>query len=435
MAINIRRNVPRRHADKFVGRADEQNIFLAECTNLLKGNDSHCINFYGAGGVGKTALINQLMKSLDRLKSFKSEYKDVYILYHDFANEIKMRTILRQWKGELEKFGCEFPYFETSDFYLFLKEGVNNIDKPLMKSWLNRAKDNLEKLTGFSNSAVPGAVAFTTIADISVEALGVIPGINSVNSLVNLLNQYIAANKTNEQLRKNKSLLDELERRAGLRNPHELEEYLPTLFAQDIFDWAGGDKKFVVFLDSCELIDSKKLGADNLPLDWWLASEDGLISQMPATLWVVASRNKLTWTNDIEQRHLNLLTESEAAELLKRLSVEENLRGEIIKLAAGYPLFLVELARRKSQPKEQLDKIFAEIREEILERTLRDLSSTEKTLLQNLSQLNSWTDAEARRAIPNFNPHGYRKLKELSFVQSDGAGKFFLEPALQKILS
>ena len=88
MAINIRRNVPRRHADKFVGRADEQNIFLAECTNLLKGNDSHCINFYGAGGVGKTALINQLMKSLDRLKSFKSEYKDVYILYHDFANGI-----------------------------------------------------------------------------------------------------------------------------------------------------------------------------------------------------------------------------------------------------------------------------------------------------------------------------------------------------------
>ena len=431
MAINIRRNVPRRHADKFVGRADEQNLFLADCADLLKGNDSYCINFYGAGGVGKTALINQLMKSLDRLKSFKSEYKDVYILYHDFANGINMREILRQWKGELEKFGCEFPYFETSDFYLFLKEGVKDIDKPLMKSWLNRAKDNLEKLTGFSNSTVPVVVAFTTIADISVEALGVIPGINSVNALVKLLNQYLAANKTNEQLGKNKNLLDELERRAGLRNPHELEEYLPTLFAQDIFDWAGGDKKFVVFLDGCELIGGNKLGADNLPLDWWLAGEYGLISQMPATLWVAASRNKLTWADGIEQRHLNLLPESEAEELLKRLSVEENLRGEIIKLAAGYPLFLVELARRRSQLN---DETISEIREEILERILRDLSPTEKTLLQNFSRLNSWTDAEAR-AIPNFNPHGYRKLKELSFVQSDDAGKFFLEPALQKILS
>ena len=342
--------------------------------------------------------------------------------------------ILRQWKGELEKFGCEFPYFETSDFYLFLKEGVNNIDKPLMKSWLNRAKDNLEKLTGFSNSTVPVVVAFTTIADISVEALGVIPGINSVNALVKLLNQYLAANKTNAQLGKNKNLLDELERRAGLRNPHELEEYLPTLFAQDIFDWAGGDKKLVIFLDSCELIGGKKMGADNLPLDWWLAGEYGLISQMPATLWVAASRNKLTWADGIEQRHLNLLPESEAEELLKRLSVEENLRGEIIKLAAGYPLFLVELARQKPQSKEQLEEIFAELREEILVRTLRDLSPTEKTLLQNLSRLISWTDAEAR-AIPNFNPHGYRKLKGLSFVQSDGAGKFFLEPVLQKILS
>ena len=126
-----------------------------------------------------------------------------------------------------------------------------------------------------------------------------------------------------------------------------------------------------------------------------------------------------------------MLTESEADELLKRLSVEETLRGEIIKLAAGYPLFLVELARRRSQLN---DETISEIREEILERILRDLSPTEKTLLQNFSRLNSWTDAEAR-AIPNFNPHGYRKLKELSFVQSDDAGKFFLEPALQKILS
>lgn len=287
MAINIRRNVPRRHTDKFVGRTDEQNLFLADCADLLKGNDSYCINFYGAGGVGKTALLNQLMKSLDRLKSFKSEYKDVYILYHDFANGINMRMILRQWKGELEKFGCE-------------------------------------------------------------------------------------------------------------------------------------------------LIDFKNLGGDNLCPNWWLAGEDGLILQMPATLWVTAGRNKLTWAEGIEQRHLNLLTESETAELLKRLSVEENLRGEIIKLAAGYPLFLIELARRKTQLD---DEIISQVREEILERILRDLSPTEKTLLQNLSRLISWTDAEARRAIPNFNPEGYRKLKGLSFVQSDGAGKFFLEPALQKILS
>ena len=223
-----------------------------------------------------------------------------------------------------------------------------------MKSWLNRTKDNLEKLTGFSNTAVPAVVAFTTIADISVEAPGVIPGINSVNALIKLLNQCLAANKTNEQLRKNKNLLDELERRAGLRNPHELEEYLPTLFAQDIFDWAGGDKKLVIFLDGCELV--KKLGADNLPLDWWLAGEYGLISQMPATLWAAASRNKLTWADGIEQRHLNLLPESEAEELLKRLSVEESLRGEMIKLAAGYPLFLVELAGQSRNPKRSSKK-------------------------------------------------------------------------------
>gem|GEM_PF-6979970 len=137
--------------------------------------------------------------------------------------------------------------------------------------------------TNFSDAVVPGAVAVTTIAEITIDALGIIPGVKTVNELAKAFNNYLAANKTKAQLDKNKSLLEELERRAGLRNLDALKNYLPTLFAQDIFDWAGGDKKFVVFLDSCEVLTGgKKLAANNLPRDWWLIGESGLILQMPA---------------------------------------------------------------------------------------------------------------------------------------------------------
>ena len=428
MSIGNRTFHARKRENIFVGRDAEQDLFRAQCQKLLTAGGISVLNYYGIGGIGKTALLNRNMREL----SGRAQYKNFIVLYHDFANGTDLCDILQMWKGELEKFGCEFPYFELGNFYLFLKEGNTDIDKPKMKSWfekntwLNRAKNSLNMTTNFFDAVVPGAIAVTTIAEITIDALGIIPGVKTFNELAKALNNYLAANKTKAQLDKNKNLLEELESRAKLRNLDELKNYLPTLFDQDIFDWAGGEKKFVVFLDSCEVLTGgKKLAANNLPRDWWLIGEDGLILQMPATLWVAASRNKLSWSGaEIISQRLDSLTDDDTRALLEKSKVEESLREKILEAAKGYPIFLVELIKKK---------VIAEVREKIIERILRDLNATERTTLQRLNELKIWT-AEIIRA-EKFNPHTYRKLKELSFIQPAEENFFTLDPTLQKILS
>ncbi len=427
MAIGDRTFHARKREDIFIGRNAEQDLFRAQCQKLLTAGGISILNYYGIGGIGKTALLNRNMREL----SGRAQYKNFIVLYHDFANGTDLCEILQMWKSELEKFGCEFPYFELGNFYLFLKEGNTAIDKPKMKSWfekntwLNRAKNSLNMTTNFFDAVVPGAIAVTTIAEITIDALGIIPGVKTVNELAKALNNYLAANKTKAQLDKNKNLLEELESRAKLRNLDELKNYLPTLFAQDIFDWAGGERKFAVFLDSCEvLIGGKKLAANNLRRDWWFIGEDGLILQMPDTLWVAASRNKLSWSGaEIISRRLDSLTDDDTRTLLEKSKVEESLREKILEAENGYPLFIVELAKKK---------VIAEVQEKIIERLLRDLNATERTTLQRLNELKIWTDEIVR--AEKFNPHTYRKLKELSFIQSAEENFFTLDPTLQKIL-
>lgn len=428
MAIGNRTFHAVRRKDIFVGRDAEQNLFRAQCQKLLTTGGGGVLNYYGIGGIGKTALLNRIMRELDG----RAQYKKIVVLYHDFANGTDLRDILQAWKGVLENLGCEFPYFDLGNFYLLLREGNTDPDKPKIKSrleknpWLNRAKDALNKTANLSDVVVPAAVAVTTIAEVTVDALGIIPGVKTVSEIAKALNNYIAVNDTQAQLNKNKSLYDELNRRAELRNTDALKNYLPTLFAQDIFDWAGGNKKFVVVLDSCEVLTGeKKLNANNLPCDWWLIGEGGLIRQMPATLWLTASRNKLPWSGaEIISQRLNSLIEDDARTLLEKAAVEESLREKFLAAAKGYPLFLVELSKKK---------VIDDVRAEITERILRNLSAVERTMLQRLCALGKWTDEIVR--AEKFNPHTYRRFKQLAFVKPAEENFFTLDPTLQKILS
>lgn len=444
MAIGTRIFHARNHENNFVGREDEQNLFRIQCQNLLTQNKICLINYYGVGGIGKTALLKKLMRELDDWKKVSAQYKKICVLYHDFANGIDMREILQMWKSVLEKFGCEFPYFDLGNFYLFVKEGNTNVTAPAMKSWIekstlfNRAKNSLNKVTNFSNAAIPGANAVATIAEVTSDALGIIPGIATINAIGKIFNDYLVAKKTKEQLERNAEIKNELERRNKLRNPDELKNYLPTLFAQDIYDWSNEDKKFVIFLDSCEILTGgKKLADNNLPHDWWICGNKnsyGLISMLNDTLWVTVGRNKLSWSNaEIISRHIGTLNYADSRKFLESTKVNKIFYDKIIKISDGYPIFLKGLAEYNSDlNKVPLEKLAAEIREEIIKRINRDLNANEKTMLEKLCALEKWTDEVVKEE--HFNPHTYRKLKEMSFIQSADENFFILEPTLQKIL-
>ena len=127
-----------------------------------------------------------------------------------------------------------------------------------------------------------------------------------------------------------------------------LYEYLPTLFAVDVSDWMQETgNKLVVFLDNYESLvgATNVLTPEQLKRDLWLRSQNGLIYMIPNTLWTIAGRNQLHWSgelaDELEQHLIKALSPEDSNLFLKRAGiVDENLRGKLIELTGGYPIFL-----------------------------------------------------------------------------------------------
>ena len=127
-----------------------------------------------------------------------------------------------------------------------------------------------------------------------------------------------------------------------------LYEYLPTLFAVDVSDWMQETgNKLVVFLDNYESLvgATNVLTPEQLKRDLWLRSQNGLIYMIPNTLWTIAGRNQLHWSgelaDELEQHLIKALSPEDSNLFLKKAGiVDENLRGKLIELTGGYPIFL-----------------------------------------------------------------------------------------------
>ena len=289
MAVKLRTVVQNKSAEKnFVGRHDLRKAFWQRYDKMVKKGTT-IISFYGAGGIGKSTLLTCLVNEIDQRKiKYVNVFKNVHVLYHDFVNGTDKRQILNQWKSELQKVGCEFPYFETGDFYLSLKQGAKNIDRPQMKSWIEKnkwmseIKNKLDTAGHLYDSAIPGVNAIAAVMDITSDAINIFPGVKSVTSLIGFVDNMLSNRAMDKKLDENVDLREQLNEKAAAHNPDELAEFLPILFARDVADWAGNDKKFIIFLDTYELLtnagSNNKLSSNNLYRDSWIRNDpDGLI--------------------------------------------------------------------------------------------------------------------------------------------------------------
>ncbi len=439
----------------FVGRKEFRDNFWRQYNKIQAGSPI-VLNYYGAGGIGKSSLINQLVREIDeRKKLYASIFGDVYVLRHDFVNGTDVRVLLNRWKNELAEFGCEFPFFETGDFFLSLKLGARNIDKPTMRSqienneFMKKIKDGLEK------GAIVIDAGLDDLNDFSfedtpelLEALSVLPGIKTVNALVGLINRTLARNRTEKHLQTNVEVNAELNRRAAMRNPLELDNFLPVLFAQDIRDWSG-NRKFIIFLDTFEqLVDEgsggTRMSAKNSYADDWLFNPtDGLVSLIPNGLWLIAGRDKIN-RPAVEHFLIEGFSDEDANTFLIDAGVEDPAyRDEIIRLTDGYPLFLEECAKflRKADDKPPIEVLDKNCRKNVINRLTKNIfeDGTMLSMIQGLCVLGKWTNKSARKLLPNFNANTYKRVKNLPFIRrrrdENGNEAFrFDEPVRQLML-
>ena len=403
---------------------------------------STLIIFYGAGGVGKTALLKKIeyeIKHLDELTRKKCHY-----ITYDFSLGTDLREVLKTLKIQLSDYGCEFPFFDIGDYYYSLKIG-QDISPPKAKSmmenipWVRKIKNSViavEKTMGTASPFLNVARKFFETTDQILETIPITKMVSTCFSVADIiLMEYMKRTKPSDE--DHKQMRNQLNAISQEKNPFALYEFLPALFAMDVADWITATKNnLVVILDNYEsLIGATSFAtAEQSKRDIWLRE---LISIIPNTLWTIAGRNRLNWNDELadelEQHLITALSADYSDKFFQHVGVvDKNLRDELVKLTGGYPVFLDLCADVYCEYKRQHNdepKIaeFGQKREEVIGRILRYLNAagddTAKDMLEFLCILGVWTDELAVDiggvALKNFSRNTYKRVKNFSFIGAE----------------
>ena len=443
MAIKIRRPAFYKISavKEFTDRTEPRKAFWNRYAKMVS-EGSTVITFYGAGGVGKSALLKKLEEEIKRRDELTgNECK--YVKY-DLSISTDLREILKTFKFQLSAYGCEFPLFDVGNYYYSLKIG-QDVTPLKAKSMLEKIpgigefKKNLskvdDKLTKV-NPVLKTAKMFFEVTDEVLQAIPVTKAITTCFSIADkFLIDYMELTKVLDD--DHMAIRNQLNACRQEKNSMMLYEFLPTLFAQDVTDWmTATGNKLVVILDNYESL----TGATSLATseqskrDSWLRE---LIFMIPDTLWTIAGRNKLRWdgalADETEQHLIRALSPEDSSWFLERAGIaDENLRAGLVKLTEGYPIFLdlcVDVYneyKRQHNVEPTIDE-FSRKREEVVGRIFRYLDAAgddvAKDMLEFLCVLNVWTDKLAEEIggqIFNFSRNTYRRVKNFSFIKTDG---------------
>ena len=426
--------------DIFVDRESQREMFNEKLQSMKinHSGNNQVIYYSGTGGVGKTALIQELEKDLiaeidDNFQKFK------YVSYN-FTPGIgaEMLTVLTALKNQLFKaYGIKFPFFEEGLFDYYQKRGdVAGILQ----------LENALKGTSFMDETIQHFYSMNNFGHVSKnffnESFGVvnmvsdtIPVLQVLKSCAKFVGNRI---KDMQKIRLEKhpmyrANVEELRKREKEFNPEAVKEYLPTLFAKDVSYWLREkDCNLVIFLDTYEQLtederDSKRherliYEGRDVPADWWL---EDLFNNTDRALWVIAGRGKINTIGEnfkINQEnqnfHLEALKNKFADEFLIKSGIDDTgLRKGIIELTSGYPIYLalcVNTYKEIHQNKVPTLEDFGENRESVIHRLLAFMNDTTRLMIYRLCILGIWTDFLTAKILIRFNgynPDVYNRVK------------------------
>ena len=447
---------------EFTDRDEPRKAFWQRYAKMcIEG--STIISFYGAGGVGKSALLEKIEDDIKHNDEFKHD-KFKYVKY-DFSIGTDPREVLKNFKTQLAVYGCTFPLFDVGDYYYSLKTGQDakapHTPSTLLQiPWMKKLSKSLSKVTSVSGSAmsvfsatkivfkatteVKGEHWLDVFLKLTLSSLGnAMPIMRTITTLMSVADMFLEDYLQRKGIldEYHKSIRNELNALRQEKNPMMLYKYLPILFAVDVGDWMEQTgNKLIIFLDNYESLISVTsfMTSEQLKRDLWLRGYDGLIHTIPNTLWTIAGRSELHWDGDLagelEQHEINALSPDDSSKFLQRAGIADKiLRDELIELTKGYPIFLdlcvnvyVE-HKRQHNNEEPTIEAFGKTREEVVGRILRYINAAGaavvKDILEFLCVLNVWIDELAykigKKALNNFSPNTYKLVKNFSFIHAE----------------
>jgi len=360
----------------FTDRDEPRAIFSAALATSQGNEDYRVLNYYGVGGVGKTALCNQFTLSLEEKKKQNKSLSWAKLDFETSADRHAAEALLLIRVQLGQRCRIPFPTFDAAfaRYFSFTRQGHDIHDEcPAL----------------FKQSEM-----LQSIDSLLDDAAGEIPGAGFIYKYLKKL-----GSKTQQwwQERGNE-ILEDLDK----LDSHKLLAMLPTYLGFDLDHWLsdeeaasqGEQRRLVVIFDTYEALwrdQATKTGIGSEHVDAWIRK---LVEETPRILYVLLGRDRLNWDTDwqtvIDAHLLGGLSDNDAEQFLNTAPiVEADVRKAIIKNASGVPFYLdLQVARYESlkQPDKPLEaSLFGGTEADILPRFVNHLDDQLRRTLEILS--------------------------------------------------
>lgn len=408
------------YSKQFTDRVEARELFWKEyqklSTEINEGKtgtdptqtNPKLINYYGIGGMGKTTLINQLIKELSKNDK---ENLSIFIDAEDFNNTLDVLYSIRNILNENYK--IKFNKFDLA-LIIYLKKVGKSQESPEIKDILN--SNPIAKLIG------------DTISNVSIPMLLIKNGLDKLIS-IGMSQRY-------------KKFVQSIEIE---QLPNNILENLPQYLADDINEYLKGkNKKIIFFFDTFEKLDESTIGSTaTLNKTKWLYNirNTGIINEIKNSIFVIGSREKINEIPGIKYFKLDKFDEKYSYEYLNNAGIEDmEICKEIYnKYTNGMPLMLSTCVDSYNiESHELFVQNISDSSQGIIERLIGSLDLDSQALVYFLSCVKKWNDKfiiqNASKCLENFSSYRYESIKKLSFITKDLQGNYTFDKTIRMIL-
>lgn len=347
----------------FTNREAEINLFKRVIKEEIF-EKPRIINFFGIGGIGKTSLKNELIKATSEMESYV--VTEIDFNAHELRQPSRGILHLRFTLGK--KYKVKFPLFDIafSEFWIrtnpHLKISSNDI--PFLEE---------------------GSIVMEIVSLVSeVPGLGLIPKIPQVVRKLGKKTQDWLTLKKQEELRELQTV-----------NTHNIPNYFPYFFSEDLKGWLKENNKSIVFfLDSYDEINKDRDSeATRFSYDSWVRS---LVIRLNQGCFCIFGQQKIfwheyksEWKDYISYHQLEEFSETNSKSYLSACGI--NKANDILKIlesTKGHPFFLslmVDTYKRESSELELIGN-----RGKVVNRFMRYLPQDEIDFAKILSVARYW---------------------------------------------
>ncbi len=408
----------RMFTDREEPRAAFWKQYEAVKAELEQESNVHVLHYYGIGGIGKSSLLKKLMSEMDE-KLSQPRY-----IYIDLNNGQESRSVLDKMRNMLAD-SCKFhfPLFELGS-YVYAKKLGDKVS-PLEVQTLTKK---------------------SPVLNLMMSVAGSIPVLGIATKVLSLADQGLAMLRSH--LKNHSRELKQIE----VLEAEDLYKKLPSLFAMDLAcNLEQPEEPLVIFLDTYEtLVNELSSIGQPLKADEWIRGEEGLVQNIPHTLWVISGREKLKWERfdpewkeAIESHILGNLSYADSEHFLEHAGItDRELRARLYTLTNGTPVYLDlcvdQFFRIREEDRTPDISMFGQNTFDLLERFMRYMGDTQQDLVYLLACLDQWDDALmgdiAAAALSGFSWTAYEKAKDYSFVLPSDEGIYRIHQTVGSVL-